>query len=103
MTAIGSELPITDPPLRSTAHIALIGLKRGSKNVKAGVKRNLEAMKDSFSKGVDKYMGAISTRLGDINPKLKAKIRQLDFNIGTNQKEDVESVVGMLKNGMLRA
>ena len=58
--------------------------------------RAARSISQQISEGMDKFLGAISTRLSNINPKLKAKIRQLDFRIGTAQARDIKAIRGML-------
>ncbi len=40
----------------------------------------------------DKYLGSISTRLGQVSPKLKFKLRKLDFDITTKSKDSIKAV-----------
>jgi hypothetical protein len=51
----------------------------------------------SISEGADKFLGAISTRLGNISPKLKAKMRELEFNVGTKANANAKKVTPLLK------
>ena len=65
-------------------------------NRKAEAVRSVKSIGSQIAAGLDKYMGAISTRLRKINPKLEARIRKLDFDIGTGHTEDVKAVEGLL-------
>jgi hypothetical protein len=67
------------------------------RNKYLALRRSTSATLKSIAGGVDKYLGAISTRLRNISPKLEHKIRQLDFNIGTNHTRDVRAVEPLLK------
>jgi len=48
-------------------------------------------------KVIDEYMGAISTRLGNINPKLKNHVRKFEYKLGSQKASDTESVLPLLK------
>lgn len=68
-----------------------------SKNIKGNVARNVRMVKKEVQQGLDKYLGAISTRLGNINPKLKSKIRKLSFDTDLKSTKDVQAVEPMLR------
>jgi len=65
-------------------------------NRKAEAIRSVKSVGRQVVAGVDKFLGAVSTRLGNINPKLRAKVRELDFAIGTGHSKDVKAVQGLL-------
>ena len=67
-----------------------------SVNRKAEAIRSVKSVGRQVVAGVDKFLGSISTRLGNINPKLRAKVRELDFAIGTGHSKDVKAVQGLL-------
>jgi len=64
---------------------------------KATVVRGMKKVAKDIAAGTDKFLGSISTRLGNINLKLKSAIRQLDYNIGTKSAKDVLAVNRMLE------
>jgi len=68
-----------------------------SKSIKITTVTNLKRIKSEILEGVDKYLGVISTRLGNISLKLKAKVRKLDFDINTKYAEAVKAVEPMLR------
>jgi len=68
-----------------------------SKNIKGNIARNLRQIRSEVAQGLDKYLGAISTRLGNINPKLKYKMRRLSQDTDLKGSQDVRSVEPMLK------
>lgn len=47
-------------------------------------------------KGIDRYMGAVSTRLGNINIKLKKALRDYEFHVGVKEAKDAEKISGFL-------
>lgn len=66
------------------------------RNIKMAASTNLARFWSSVKRGTDKYLGAISTRLGKISEKLKNKMRELDYNIGTNFAKDTLNVKPLL-------
>lgn len=86
------------PPLEgTTAEDPYEQAAKIERNKYLALRRSTSATLKSIAGGVDKYLGAISTRLRNISPKLEHKIRQLDFNIGTNHTRDVRAVEPLLK------
>jgi len=74
-----------------------------SKNIKGTIAQNLRMAKKEIQQGLDKYLGAISTRLGNINPKLKSKIRKLSFDTdlkGNQDNKKVKPLLDKVKNNM---
>ncbi len=67
-----------------------------SKNIKGNTASNLRKFKADVQQGIDKYLGALSTRLGNINPKLKSKMRKLSFDTDKKSSEDMQKVQPML-------
>jgi hypothetical protein len=67
-----------------------------NKKVKLAAASNIRKVATEITEGVDKYLGSISTRLGQISPKLKAKMRKLDFDINTKYAKDVKLVEPLL-------
>jgi len=49
----------------------------------------LKEVVSEIADGADKLLGSVSTRLGNISQELKAKVRKLDFDIGTKSKDDL--------------
>lgn len=70
--------------------------RKTSGNIKLKVSSNIRQFTTEIVEGVDKYLGSISTRLGQVSPKLKAKTRQLDFDINTKYNTDVKNVHALL-------
>jgi len=68
-----------------------------SRSYKAKAQRNARSVLRNILTGIDKYLGASSTRLKNIHPKLEAKLRTLDFNTGTHLSRDVRAVQPMLE------
>lgn len=59
--------------------------------------RKLKSMGLETAKTADKYLGAISTRLANIAPELKERLRDLELAIGRGAKEDIEKITPLLK------
>jgi hypothetical protein len=68
-----------------------------TKNYKNQVLQKVREAGRNIVGGLDKYLGATSTRLRKINPKIESKIRELDFRIGKNSADDVKAIQGMLQ------
>lgn len=98
-------IPYTEPTVeQETPESAYLENRQFSGNLKAKTRRNIDSILRSIKKGADKYLGAISTRLGNINEKLKHEIRRLDQNIALRTAEEVKAVEGLLRKakGMSR-
>ena len=52
---------------------------------------------NSIKEGTDKILGAISSRLQDIDPSLKTAIRKYEFNLANNVQKDRKAVEPFLK------
>ena len=68
-----------------------------SKDTKALVKRKLRMTTNKILSGVDKFLGSSSTRLRNIHPKIEARFRKLDFDIGTHGARDVKAIEPLLR------
>jgi len=67
------------------------------KDVKGNITRTIRQFKDEIKEGTDRYLGVISTRLGNINEGLKSKIRKLDFDINKSVAQDIADVEPLLR------
>jgi hypothetical protein len=61
------------------------------------VGRAIRNIKNQAIKGADEYLGAISTQLGNINPKLGHRLRKLDQDVNLESQKDVKGVEPLLK------
>ncbi|MCK5014035.1 MAG: hypothetical protein KAS66_09455 [Candidatus Omnitrophica bacterium] len=77
-----------------------IANRKVKKDIKLTLLTNVKRVASEIAAGVDKYLGVISTRLGNVSPKLKNKLRQLDFDINTNYAEDVKAVEPLLRKSI---
>lgn len=84
-----SRKPVTDEDIEYVVN--------ESKNLKANTLTTMKRVGKDIKRGLDKYLGAISTRLGNINPKLKAKLRKLSFDTDTKGSADVLKVQPLLR------
>lgn len=84
----------TKKPLTEDDYKAVESERR---NIKANVLRGSKDVMKSISEGADKFLGAISTRLGNISLKLRAKLRELEFNVGTKANANAKKVTPLLK------
>lgn len=67
---------------------------------KDGLTKVREGLKDAFDsvgKGADVLLGAISTRLGNIDPSLKTAIRKYEFKLSMAVQKDHKRVMPFLK------
>jgi len=71
--------------------------RKDARNIKLAVATNARRVKSEIAEGVDKFLGAISTRLGNISPKLKYKLRRLDFDINKRFAANTKAVLPLLK------
>ncbi|MCK5451195.1 MAG: hypothetical protein KAI70_05475 [Candidatus Omnitrophica bacterium] len=71
--------------------------RKHQKDIKRAAFNSIKRVAAEIKEGADKFLGSISTRLGNISPKIKAKMRRLDFDIGILHAKDVETVEGMLR------
>jgi hypothetical protein len=71
--------------------------RKTSRSIKTTAATSAKRVGAEIKEGVDKFLGSISTRLGRVSPKLKAKLRRLDFDINTNYATDVKNIHALLK------
>jgi hypothetical protein len=71
--------------------------RKANKDIKLTAKTNARRVASEIAEGVDKFLGSISTRLGQVSLKLKAKLRKLDFDINTKYADDIKTVYPLLK------
>lgn len=71
--------------------------RRQHKDIKLKAKTSLRKLTRDVAKGVDKFLGSISTRLKAISPKLAAKVRTLDFDTNTKAASDLKIALPLLK------
>jgi len=65
-------------------------------NLKAAAEINLSRFWSEIKQGTDRYLGSISTRLGNISESIKNKVRKLDYDIGKNLTADTLAVKPLL-------
>ncbi|MCK4788126.1 MAG: ParB N-terminal domain-containing protein [Desulfobacteraceae bacterium] len=70
--------------------------RKDSKDIKLVARTGARRVISEIAEGVDKFLGSISTRLGQVSPKLKTKIRRLDFDINTKHAADVGKIHPLL-------
>jgi len=63
---------------------------------------DLREVISEIAEGADKLLGSVSTRLGNISQELKAKVRKLDFDIGTKSKNDLVKLKPLLDKAKQR-
>jgi len=63
---------------------------------------DLKEVISEIAEGADKLLGSVSTRLGNISQELKAKVRKLDFDIGTKSKNDLVKLKPLLDKAKQR-
>lgn len=71
--------------------------RKTSRSFKRQAIRNSRNVIESIGAGLDKFLGAISTRARNISPKIEAKLRTLDFNTGTHHARDVKAILPLLE------
>jgi len=59
-------------------------------------KQDFKIIKNDIKKGLDKYLGAVSTRLKNINPELKKALRAFEFKVRKGVLEDTKKIKGFL-------
>ena len=74
-----------------------ISNRKVSRNIKLAAVTNAKRVTSEIVGGVDRFLGSISTRLGQASPKLKAKMRRLDFDINTKYADSVKIVRPLLE------
>jgi len=71
--------------------------RKSTIGLKTKAKVNMSIVLEEIGQYADEFLGSISTRLGNINPKLKAKIRKLSFDTETKSSTDYKKVEPLLK------
>ena len=71
--------------------------RKNKKDVVGKTLRTLRQFKEEIAEGADKYLGNISTRLGNINERIKYKVRELDARISMTVTGYVKDVEPMLR------
>jgi len=89
----GGEIIRKTEPIAANEYLAN---RKTNRNIKLAATSNMKRVASEIVEGIDKYLGSISTRLGQVSPKLKAKMRRLDFNINTKYNADVKAVKPLL-------
>jgi hypothetical protein len=64
---------------------------------KTSIFKDIKTTASDAAKGLDEFLGAISTRLGNINPGLKRLIREFEFTTKTNVARDLKRIDGFFK------
>ena len=80
--------------------------RRLNQGVLRGAIEDVKEMLAEIAETTDKYLGTISTRLANVNPKLRAFMTEFEFDLGVKAAEDVQSVYPLLdkaKTTMSRA
>ncbi len=89
VTFAETEQPITEQDYTEN--------KKQNRSIKEKFVQGAAAVKNEIKGGTDKFLGAISTRLANINEKLKFKLRRLDFDTNTKATEYVKKVQPLLE------
>lgn len=71
--------------------------RKMNRNLKLKAVRNAKSAVKKALLGIDKFLGASSTRLKNIHPKIEKKVRELDFKIGTRHTRDVQAVLPLME------
>jgi hypothetical protein len=66
-------------------------------NKKGTLGNNIKKAAEKVGKGVDVFAGAISTRLENIDPSLKARLRKFEFDALQSVKRDMDNVLPFSK------
>lgn len=67
-----------------------------TQNKKSEILSDIKTFKDDVKQGLDKALGAISTRLANIDEKLKYKVRKVSLETDRQSKRDIDEVMPML-------
>ena len=70
--------------------------RRTSSNRKQGLIRAIRSATKQALHGVDKFLGASSTRLRNIHRNIEQKFRKLDYDTGTRHTRDVKAVLPLM-------
>ncbi|MCG7853457.1 MAG: hypothetical protein MIO92_13130, partial [Methanosarcinaceae archaeon] len=68
--------------------------------IKQSVLNTVKRVSSEVLEGVDKLFGSISSRLGQVSKKLKAKIRKLDYDTMTKHTRDVQQIEPLLRKAV---
>jgi hypothetical protein len=68
-----------------------------NRNIKARAIRGVKKFAKDIVGGIDKYLGASSTRLRNVSRKIEAKVRRLDFQTNTRLQKDTKAVLPLLQ------
>ena len=71
--------------------------RKQHKDLKLKAAGSLRRATRDIIKGVDKFLGAVSTRLKVVSPKLAAKVRKLDFDTNTKAADDLKIALPLLR------
>ena len=99
ISAKAAPVPVTEPgvPTAVVPETDYEQNRKESKSVALTTLTSMTRVKKEIKQGIDKYLGAISTRLANINPKLKSKLRKLSYDTDTKSKTDVLKVEPLLR------
>ena len=89
--------PSFQDTLGETTEADFVENRKETRNVLLAAKRGVKRVAAEIAEGIDQFTGAISTRLGNVSLKLKAKLRKLDFDTNTKYAADVKRVEPMLR------
>ncbi len=94
---VGEGKPSFQETLEPVTDNDYIANRKESKSIKISAATNIKRLASEAVEITDKFLGSISTRLGQVSPKLKAKLRRLDFDINKRHADDVKQVEPMLR------
>jgi len=102
LKSINSDLPNPSRPPEvggQSGRKGPLGNQRGAVNIKplAPVADALRDFKREIGKTIDEYTGAISTRLGNIDPGIKGTLRKFEYRRGVTAAKRVDRVLPFLK------
>ncbi len=102
----GLVQPSKDDPLSGSSYKQVIPGKeedvytqnrKGKKTILGTVETDLKKISKGLKGGIDKYMGVISTRLKNISPKLKFKLRKMEFDIRQHILKRKKAVIPLME------
>jgi len=102
----GSNANKVKPQFQTTSDLAqdspvtnqdYIENRKQHKDIKLKTAITLKKITRDITRGVDKFLGSVSTRLKTVSPKLAAKVRTLDFDINTKAANDLKTVLPLLR------
>jgi len=71
--------------------------RQAKKNFKLTAETAFARTTAEIKEGLDKFTGSISTRLGNVSQKIKAKVRRLDYDVSQKSNADIQAVLPLLK------